>query len=498
MGRSWFLSASTREAVPARAAEALADQVVATGGGYGFGGGGVDPIDGDRNFRPLGQGYRQVPYWTRERARTYSVVAYRSNPMARAMIDTYTSFAVGDSGLSLSCPVPEVLEVADRFWRDQRNRLDSQERQRLLLQDHMLMGETALEMMSGSLTGRVRISPINTDRVTGVGLDRGNPLWPDRLWLRVLGMDPVSKRIVQPDDITGRRDGEVMWWVSWRALLTDQRGDPFLMPVLDDLDAYGQVVSNMIDRTALMRHLAFDVTMKGSTPEQIEAWIAARGGHHMPRSGTIEVHNESVEWKPIQGTVGADEDRTTAGTILTSVAAGGGLAKTWLSEPDGANRATSLSMAEPVRRRVGGVQAIWLEYQTDQVRFAVDRAVAAGELPVMVSAPTKGGEMVDVPPAQTVTVTGPEVAAADAQVTAQVLVNLSRALHVMRADGLLSREAAQVLAEKGWEQFAGTPYTSDLDGPDVDVDDVATAIDDAFDDSDPVGTPAQNLQGATP
>ena len=80
--RPWFAPAR-------RATEATAEQVIATGamvGTYGR-----DPIDGDYGYRSASGPGRQVPYWTQEKARTYSVAAYRSNPMAAAIVDTYTA-----------------------------------------------------------------------------------------------------------------------------------------------------------------------------------------------------------------------------------------------------------------------------------------------------------------------------------------------------------------------------------------------------------------------
>jgi hypothetical protein len=166
--------------------------------------------------------------------------------------------------------------------------------------------------------------------------------------------------------------------------------------------------------------------------------------------------------------------------VLTKVAGGAGLSRPWLAEPEGANRATSLSMAEPVRRRVGGVQKLWLGYVTELCQFVVDQAVAAKRLPDRVSSTDpSSGQTRDISPAQTVRVTGPEVAAADAQITAQVLVNLANGLQTMVTAGVLSKEAAAIAARKAWEQFVGVPYTADLNKPDANVDDVATAVDDA-------------------
>jgi hypothetical protein len=43
----------------------------------------------------------------------------------------------------------------------------------------------------------------------------------------------------------------------------------------------------------------------------------------------------------------------------------------------------------------------------------------------------------------------------------------------------LSAEATAVAARKAWEDFVGIPYNADLDAPDANADDIATAIDDS-------------------
>lgn len=453
MGRPWML--------PARATEATAQQLIATGA---YGGGGIDPVDGDVGFRPMGSAGRPLPSWTLEKTRAFSVAAYRTNPMARAILDTYTSFCVGDSGLTLQCTNDQVREVAHEFWTDPKNRLAEQD---VMLRSHMLNGESCYEMMIGQQSGRLRRSVIDPSRISAVNCAEGNALWPTELVFRLPTGQVERLQVVQIDDLTGLRTGQVQFWTSWHAQETDVRGEPFLGPVIDWLDNYDMVLSNLIDRTALMRHIAFDVTLKGKDVGQpkIDDFIRARGGTHIPRSGSIEVHNEQVEWKPFESKVGADEDNTTVGNVLTMAAAGAGLAKTWLSDPEHANRATALTMAEPVRRRVGGVQNRWLGFQTDLVRQAVDEAVRVGRLPASVDAMDAGTGQPskNVPAAETVKVTGPEVAAADAQITATIILQLGQGIDFMVKNGTMSVPAARVLARKAWEEFAGLPYTADLD-----------------------------------
>jgi hypothetical protein len=378
--------------------------------------------------------------------------------MARAIIDTYVAFGVGDSGVSLLCQDPLVRQVVDAWWKDPKNRFEGL--QSAMMRDWMLMGEACYEYLVGPATGMVRWSPIDTAAILSVDLDRGNPLWPKAINLRS-GIGLSSLTIAQVDDVSGLRAGQVGFFPSWKALLTDRRGQPFLSPIVDDLDSYGMVMSNLIDRTAIARYLVWDVTVQGGQTE-VDAFVSARGGQHAPQSGSVEVHNEGVSWNAQTADTGSFEDTNTLGSILTNVAGGAGLARTWLADSEGANRATSLSMAEPVRRRVGGVQQEWLGILTEMARFAVDRAVAAGRLPAFVASTNIAGDPIQVRAAETVTVTGPEIAAADSQVTAAVFLNLSQALDHMVATGVLSLEASALAAQKAWEQFVGQPLRPDL------------------------------------
>jgi hypothetical protein len=469
--RPWFAPGRR----PERVVEATPEQLVASGamvGGYGR-----DPVDGDTGYKPAGMAGRTIPYWTAEKARTYSVAAYRTNPMAKAILDTYTSFVVGDKGLSLQVTNPDVRVVAEEFWNDPRNRLG--QIQDLLLRDQMLMGEQILELMVGPVSGVTRFSPIDPQALSHVDLLGDNPLWPQKLWIRsnIDAMDGRGLTVAQVDDATNLRTGEVMFWAPWRTLLTDVRGQPFLTPILDWLDSYDTVLSNLIDRTALARYIAFDVEVQGSDAD-VASFVQKRGGMHIPPSGSIEVHNQAVKWTPVSASTGAFEDSQANANVLTNIASGAGLAKHWLAEPEHTNRATSASMAEPVRRRVSGVQKTWLDQQTEFVRFAVDQAVRAKRLTRLVEATDpQSGRVYEIPAALAVTVTGPEIAAADAQVNAEVLLNLSTGLMQLVEAGALSQQAAGVAARKAWEDYTGTPYVASLDSPNANPDDLATHID---------------------
>jgi hypothetical protein len=376
------------------------------------------------------------------------------------------------------CTNPQVAQVVDEFWNNPWNSLGTI--QEVSLRSWLLQGEKLEELMEGPASGVVGFCPIEPARIVDVTLLRGNPMWPDEVVLDVVDESTGEKRrlkVVQtgPD---GLRYGTCFFW-AWRDLDTTVRGYPFIHSILDPLDSYDLVLSNLVDRTALARYIAYDVTLKGPGAD-VDKFVRDRGGTHLPPSGSIEVHNESVEWKPMTVTIGADEDTRTTGAILTSVAAGAGLARTWLADPEDANRATSMSMAEPVRRRVGGVQKVWLATQTEKCRFAVDRAVAARRLkPEVEVTDPKTGVTSQIPAAMSVVVRGPAIAAADAQVTAQVMLNLATGLEKLQAQKILSPQAARLAAQFAWEQYMGVPYRAELDSPEANADEVASHVDQA-------------------
>src|SRR5262245_29590086 len=189
---------------------------------------GRDPIDGDFGYKRAGMGNREVPYWTRETARNYSVTAYRSNPMATAIIDTYTSFCVGDKGVTWQATNPEVATVVREFWDDPANRVG--EIQDMSLRSQLLLGEKLYELLVADLSGVVRFAPIDPAHIKDVTCRFGNSLWPDRVILPGVeaGGDDRVWELARVDDETGLRAGRAMFWAPWRTLDTDVRGMPFL------------------------------------------------------------------------------------------------------------------------------------------------------------------------------------------------------------------------------------------------------------------------------
>jgi hypothetical protein len=123
-------------------------------------------------------------------------------PDGRAIIDTYTSFCVGDSGLTLHCTNDDVRVVAEEFWNDPANCLGDQD---IMLRSHLLNGESAYEMMTGEFSGVVRRSVIDPLVITGVTLRPRQPALAGAAHHRNGGADTRELDVIQVDDLTGLR-----------------------------------------------------------------------------------------------------------------------------------------------------------------------------------------------------------------------------------------------------------------------------------------------------
>jgi hypothetical protein len=233
-----------------------------------------------------------------------------------------------------------------------------------------------------------------------------------------------------------------------------------------------------------------DVTVSGDQTE-IDEFVRRRGGLDPPESGSIEVHNDGVSWQALSAPSMAQEDTMTAQQILTNIAGGAGVSKPWISEAEGSNRASAVSMAEPVRRRIGGVQRVWLMFMREVCRYVVDQAVRTGNLPRYVSvADEVGTGSVNVPAWQTVRVVGPEIAGTDAQINATIVSNLAASLAQLVGTGLLGPEAARRMVEKAWADYMGAPWR-----PGLDTDDTVQAWLDEWKPKAPAPSPAGAMPG---
>lgn len=338
------------------------------------------PGEDDTGWRSSGIARRDLDGAVLERAMELSVWSYRRNPLASRIIKIHTAYMAG-TGFGFDIRNPDVAAVVDEFWTAPRNRLDRHHRG--FARDFLLFGE-AHHPISADATGNLTVGVIDPVTIESVIRNPANNLILDSVKLKrgSHGEDypPISIVHADPDpfsDTAGLLTGDVCTWLYDR-IGAASRGVPYLLPSLDWLDAYDQVLWELLERTKAARAYFWDVEVMGDDVDIQKArdlW-----GDTPPRSGSVRFHTDAMKVSAAQPALGAYEDANTARVILRHIAAGAGVAPHWLGDPEDANRSTADSMDQPVLMSITDLQTLWKTNVLELVQAAVDRKVAAGML----------------------------------------------------------------------------------------------------------------------
>ena len=329
----------------------------------------------DVGWRRLGSAPRDLLGQQLTRAQNLSVDLYRANPIANRLIRIYTSFLAGD-GFAVEATNPEVQAIIDEAWTADRNRLD-----RLhpgYSRDFMLFGE-AVHPVVADKAGNTTFGYIDPTTIQTVHRNPRHNMILTKVDVRA-GFDTESLDIVHRDtdilsDDAGLLAGEVFFWPHDR-IGASTRGTPFMLPILDWLDAYDQVLWEHVERIKALRAFFWDVEVDGG-PKEIEK-AKRLWGLTPPKSGSVRFRTPAFRVTAESPQLGTGEDVKSLTFLLRTISAGGGVAPHWLSEPEDANRSTAERMDIPVIRGLGDIQSEWKANIEDAVKFVVDRKVAAG------------------------------------------------------------------------------------------------------------------------
>ena len=424
-------------------------------------------IDPDEElWRSLGVGSRDLPQITLERAQQVCYELYQRNPLGHRLTELVRDFVVGD-GISWSVANPFVRDVVEDFWADDQNRLDQRNENFVL--ELGLYGELAPEAFVGPISGAVRlgyVDPMQIKRVTHV---TGNPLVLDEMWIREKGFGVKGRPLqIIRDRGNGILEGDVFYW-RVNAVSNATRGWPDMMHVADWLDAFDQMLWEMVERARLARSFIWDVELTGDQVD-VDGWLRKNG--QAPKSGSVRAHNSGVKWSAVSPELGSFETAKESEVIQQHIAAGAGVAKHWLSASDDVNRSTAQEMGQPTIRRMARRQRAYLDSVADMVRFVVEKAVASGAIatdefgrvPVF-DEDDRETEKTEVP-WKLVRLQAPEISTRDTARLGSVLTQVSNGLAVAEKQGWFGKDTSRRVIASYLNQL-GVPFDPSGE-PDVD------------------------------
>ena len=141
------------------------------------------------------------------------------------------------------------------------------------------------------------------------------------------------------------------------------RGRTDMLSLVDWVDAFDQLLFNEMDRGLFLKAFIWDVKLEGYNDNQIAEYKKA---NPQPRPGAVRYHNERVEWKAETPSLNAADSSVLADLILSYIATGARLPKTWLNGMMDVNKATAQELGTPALARLS-LRQEYVKYMIQQI-----------------------------------------------------------------------------------------------------------------------------------
>ena len=303
--------------------------------------------------------------------------AWRTNPLARRIVQLTTDYVVGD-GITIGSEIEEVAEFIHRFWQHRKNCM-----------------ALRLYAMCDELTRSGELFPVlSTNPADGLSYIRFVPA--RRINEIETDPDDLERELRYRELVEGSIEGR--WWPSPETLKTGgaagegqavmlhyainrpigcTRGEGDLTPILPWLRRYKEWLE---DRVRVNRHknaFLWMVTLRHATPGDIRKKQLQYS--RPPSPGSVIVADENESWTPISPHIEAGQAQADGKALRLMIAAGAGIPLHFLSEGESATRATAAEMGDPTFRHYYHRQLFFVEMLKDIITIAYNRAVALGK-----------------------------------------------------------------------------------------------------------------------
>lgn len=372
------------------------------------------------------------------------------NPLARRLVDIVHDY-VANVELTFGARTLDVVqEWARDFWDHPRNDLAAllpRLGARLYLDGEVLL-PFDVNSQNGALSVRwhdpmdiARLEPAPGDpaKIDTVVLksraDGTQPRWRvaryrEQATVQVGEADTGNAR---ERDASGFRTGECWYWRTND--LVDGRGRSGLEAVIDWVDIHDRTFYDQLRNVATQDAFVYDITLKGATPEMVQARRMELTAEGPPRSGSLRVHNDMEEWKALA----PDINPTITGDLLVQARkviglGAGGRSETWVAAAEDVNRSTAEVADTPPMRNLERFQAEFERNVRHLVETALDYGVLYGTLPADLS-----------PEERAVRIATPDLGAKDSLATAQALAALVPALELAENRQYMDKATARRL-----------------------------------------------------
>jgi len=360
--------------------------------------------DDQRGWRLVGDGagVQEIdPTRLRELQRQVQEVWAR-NPLAGQVLELKRNFVLG-AGVSFAAEDPAVQEALRAFWDDDRNRMILAQRE--WFDSLQLFGELCIRFFP-EITGEAQvrlIPPLEIAHVVTKSEDRAVLTHVVREWTE-RQFDTVSMTWRSNVEHSGTQGelikGNEVFWLSINHPPGWVRGIPPLYRALPWLKAYEEWLKDRARWNKARSAYAWHKQIKGPLGQQLanlaKATAQKVGGAlrglagtpadlKPPKSGSVIVSSENVDWKLINAQVGAGDAGEDGRALKMMICAATNVMEHYFGDASVANLASAQAMELPMRREYEYLQGLMAWVLHAVFRRVIAAQVKAGRLPEQIA-----------------------------------------------------------------------------------------------------------------
>jgi hypothetical protein len=334
---------------------------------------------------------RERPEPDREEVLRAALLAWRTHPLARRIIELTTAYVVG-GGLELRCADPAALEFLRAWWQHPLNQIDQHAAEWC---DELSRAGELFFLLSTGPDGMSYLRPLPAAQVCAVSTQPNDVMQETACTQRLESGETRDWPIYDPLQDAPGPDGSfetVALHFAINRPAAAVRGESDLAPILRWLKMYSGWLE---DRARLNRYrYAFLYVVKAAFSSESERLARQQALSALPpTSGSILVTDTSESWEVIEPKLESSDANQDGLAIKRLIAAGAGIPLHFLAEPEGATRTTAEAAGGPAYRRFEQRQQYFCWMLAELARAALRRRAAWGEVRAEASLSVQGADL---------------------------------------------------------------------------------------------------------
>jgi len=304
--------------------------------------------------------------WDRQAILADALLQWRTNPIARKIIDTIVEFVIGD-GLKFNVEHKATQKIVDEFWNHPLNNLDEQIPEWTAEQSRS--GDLFLMCTVDPLSGNMFIRAFPSEQIEEIKTT-ANDYRQEKFYVQT-NLLPNESAIPAYDHLKPDQT-EFMLHFPINKPVGTLFGESDLTPVLRWL---GRLNTLLNDRVILnhLRNLIVYVVKGNYTEKNSRKLREAELNAQPPRPGAIIVTDTSEEWTTLAANLQSYDAGADILAIKKHIAAGVGLPLHFLAEPESSTRTTANAAGTPTFRKFKRRQAKTKRYIEKLCKIAVQK-----------------------------------------------------------------------------------------------------------------------------